>query len=56
MGLRDMLDRLTAGSKAAREKKGSERERASNLESVRERQAHYRAVTQTDASGQDTRT
>lgn len=53
---RDLLDRLTFRSKESRARKDLETEKASNLESVRERQAHYRAITQTDAAGKDTRT
>ena len=55
MGVKDLLNRLTSRSKEARVRRDTAKTQDSNLDSIRERQAHYRAVTQTDASGKDTR-
>ena len=55
MRVRDLLDRLPFKSKATRERQDSDRARERNLESIRERQDHYRSITNTDSAGHDTR-
>ena len=55
MRARDLLDRLPFKSKATRDRQDSDRARERNLESIRERQDHYRSITNTDSTGRDTR-
>ncbi|MEO8744164.1 MAG: hypothetical protein ABI401_02490 [Candidatus Dormibacter sp.] len=55
MRARDLLDRLPFKSKASRDRQDADRLRTRHHESMRERQDHYRAITQTDADGRDTR-
>lgn len=47
----DLYDWLLFRSKTARERRDLQRLHANNLEMLRQRQAHYRAVTQSDATG-----
>ncbi len=55
MRLRDLRDRLPFRSKASRERRAAQGAEASHLQAQRDRQAHYRAVTGTDASGRKDR-
>jgi len=50
-----LYDWLSFRSKEARERKDLQKLQAHNLELLRQRQAHYRAVTQSDATGHDER-
>ena len=51
--MRHLYEWLPFGTKAARERRDLQRLQAHNLELLRQRQAHYRAVTQSDATGPD---
>ena len=53
--MRDLYEWLPFGTKAARERRDLQRLQAHNRELLRQRQAHYRAVTQSDATGPDER-
>ncbi len=53
--MRKLSDWLPFMSKGTREKRDQEKLQANNLELLRQRQAHYRTVTQSDSSGNDTR-
>ena len=55
MRVRDVYDWLPFKSKEARRRTELQRAQDTNLEAQRQRQAHYRAVTQIDASGHDAR-
>ena len=55
MRMRKLSDWLPFISKGTREKRDQEKLQANNLELLRQRQAHYRTVTQSDSSGNDTR-
>ncbi len=49
--MRHLYEWLPFGTKAACERRDLQRLEAHNLELLRQRQAHYRAVTQSDATG-----
>jgi hypothetical protein len=51
--MRNLFDRLHLTSKAGRERREFQRLEEQRLEDQRLRQAHYRAVTQSDPSGRD---
>ena len=53
MRAQDLYDWLSFRSKTARERRDLQRLQAHNLEDLRQRQAHYRAVTQSNATGPD---
>ena len=53
--MRHLYEWLPFSTKAVRERRDLQRLQAHNLELLRQRQAHYRAVTQTDATGPDER-
>ncbi|HEX9363328.1 MAG TPA: hypothetical protein VGA47_06050 [Candidatus Dormibacteraeota bacterium] len=55
MRAQDLYDWLSVRSKSARERRDLQRLQANNLELLRQRQAHYRAVTQSDATGHEER-
>ncbi len=55
MRTQDLYDWLSFRSKAARERRDLQKLQAHNLELRRQRQAHYRAVTQSDTTGHDER-
>lgn len=52
--MRNLLDRLQLTSKAGRERRELQRLKEQRLEDQRLRQAHYRAVTQSEPGGRDT--
>jgi len=51
----DLYDWLSVRSKSTRERRDLQTLQAHNLELLRQRQAHYRAVTQSDATGYEER-
>ena len=55
MRTQDLYHWLSFRSKEARERRELQKLQAHNLELLRQRQAHYRAVTQPDATGRDER-
>ncbi len=55
MRTHDLYDWLSFRTKAARERRDLQKLQEHNLELLRQRQAHYRAVTQVEATRHDER-